>query len=82
MVLINCSECEREVSDKAAALLVEGNELDNDLAGDTGNDTLLGNGGDDTLQGFAGVDELDGTRYLLEQANGSTVHIKTTVKRT
>ncbi|MBL4820200.1 MAG: putative Ig domain-containing protein, partial [Gammaproteobacteria bacterium] len=46
--------------DQESGLLIEGDELDNNLVGNIGNDTLRGNDGKDTLQGFAGDDVLDG----------------------
>lgn len=51
-------------------LHLSGNELDNVIIGDVGNDTLVGEGGDDTLNGKQGVDTMIGgageDRYFVD----------------
>jgi Ca2+-binding RTX toxin-like protein len=44
----------------AAANIITGNDLDNDLRGRGGNDQLIGRGGNDRLDGGAGNDTMDG----------------------
>lgn len=61
-----------------------GNDLANKIVGNAGNNVLIGNGGADTLVGWAGDDiyETDGRDTLIEQADGGTDTVRSSVNFT